>query len=209
MKKHTKTKSSITVQHRFCTLLIPFFVSLTAALPLLFGLKLLAQAPPPAAGGPAQPPLVGPVVEPKEEKNPYTGIPQAVEEGKKLYFRASCNACHGGGGGGGMCPPIINDVWVYGSKDKILFMLIKYGSLGLQSKGYTRIGRENVVAPMPPFGSVLQDDEIWRVLAYVRSLYKGIQRRSIGETRFSLKNVSHHFWMSAFAKALLGITMKA
>ena len=36
-------------------------------------------------------------------KNPYTDNPEAIEQGKKLYFGKSCNGCHGGGGGGGMC----------------------------------------------------------------------------------------------------------
>ncbi|WP_246186614.1 c-type cytochrome [Methylacidimicrobium tartarophylax] len=106
-------------------------------------------------------------------KNPYTDNPQAIAEGRKLWFSRSCNGCHGGMGGGGMCPPVINDTWVYGSEDKTLFELVKYGSVELQKKGYTRIGRENVVAPMPPFGSILTDDEIWKVLAYVRSIYRG------------------------------------
>ncbi|CAB4244040.1 Cytochrome c-L [Methylacidimicrobium sp. AP8] len=106
-------------------------------------------------------------------KNPYTDKPEAIAEGRKLWFSRSCNGCHGGMGGGGMCPPVINDTWVYGSDDKTLFELIKYGSVELQKKGYTRIGRENVVGPMPPFGSVLSDDDIWKVLAYVRSIYRG------------------------------------
>ncbi len=106
-------------------------------------------------------------------KNPYTDNPQAIAEGRKLWFSRSCNGCHGGMGGGGMCPPVINDTWVYGSEDKTLFELIKNGTVELQKKGYTRIGRENVVAPMPPFGSVMSDDEIWKVIAYVRSIYHG------------------------------------
>ena len=61
-------------------------------------------------------------------KNPYTDNPEAIEQGKKLYFGKSCNGCHGGGGGGGMCPPLTNTVWVYGDTDDTLFRLISLGS---------------------------------------------------------------------------------
>ena len=61
-------------------------------------------------------------------KNPYTDNPEAIAQGKKLYFGKSCNGCHGGGGGGGMCPPLTNTVWVYGDTDDTLFRLISLGS---------------------------------------------------------------------------------
>ena len=50
----------------------------------------------------------------------------------------ACSGCHGGTGGGGMCPPLTNDVWVYGGDDDTLFRLVAYGSQTLQSKGYGR-----------------------------------------------------------------------
>ncbi|WP_242529256.1 c-type cytochrome [Methylacidimicrobium sp. B4] len=146
-------------------------------LPGLAGLWLTAagaQQPPaaaPSTSTPAGPPPISAAG--GAMKNPYTDNPQMIAEGRKLWFSRSCNGCHGGMGGGGMCPPVINDTWVYGSDDKTLFELIKNGSVELQKKGYTRIGRENVVAPMPPFGSVMSDDEIWKVIAYVRSIYHG------------------------------------
>ena len=111
-------------------------------------------------------------------KNPYTDDPVKIEEGKKLYFSYSCNGCHGGGGGGGMCPPLTNDVWVYGSGDDILFRLITEGSQDLQ-KNYSlkRKGSEGVVGPMPPFGSLVKsDDEMWKIIAYIHTLYKGNRR---------------------------------
>ena len=75
--------------------------------------------------------------------NPYTDDPSKIEEGKKLYFSYSCNGCHGGGGGGGMCPPLTNDIWVYGSDDDILFRLVTAGQPG-SSKSYSlkRKGRK-------------------------------------------------------------------
>jgi mono/diheme cytochrome c family protein len=108
-------------------------------------------------------------------KNPYKDDDAAVvDSGSKLYLKYGCNGCHGGNGGGGMCPPLTNDVWVYGGDDDTLFRLVSYGSQALQEKGYTRKGMENVVGPMPPMGQVVQtDDELWRILAFVRSNYHG------------------------------------
>ena len=111
-------------------------------------------------------------------KNPYTDQADKIEEGKKLYFSYSCNGCHGGGGGGGMCPPLTNDTWVYGSNDDILFRLISHGSQGLQKTyGVSRKGQEGVVGPMPPFGELIKnDDELWKIIAFVHLLYKGSKR---------------------------------
>jgi len=44
----------------------------------------------------------------------------------------------------------------------------------LQKQGYTRIGRENVVGPMPPFGAIIKNaDDLWKIFAFVRSKYNG------------------------------------
>ena len=110
--------------------------------------------------------------------NPFTGKPDMIAEGRKVFFGKSCNGCHGGGGGGGMCPSLKNDVWVYGSDDDTLFRLIALGSQGLQSKGYVRKGMESVVAPMPPFGGLIKDDEEeFKLIAFLRSLYDGEKDR--------------------------------
>ena len=106
-------------------------------------------------------------------KNPDTGNEAAIAAGKELFVSKACSGCHGAGGGGGMCPPVINDTWVYGSDDTTLFNLIKLGSTGLQAKGYTRVGHENVVGDMPPFAGVVTEEEEWKLLAYVRSKYGG------------------------------------
>jgi mono/diheme cytochrome c family protein len=107
--------------------------------------------------------------------NPYKDTQaDIVEQGGKLLLTYGCNGCHGGGGGGGMCPPLINDTWVYGGDDDTLFRLVTLGSDELQKQGYTRIGRENVVGPMPPFGAILKSsDDLWKIFAFVRSRYNG------------------------------------
>ena len=108
-------------------------------------------------------------------KNPYSpSDPVKVAEGHELFQSYSCSGCHGGTGGGGMCPPLTNDIWVYGGDDDTLFRLVTLGSDELQKQGYTRTGRENVVGPMPPFGAIIKNaDDLWRILAFVRSKYSG------------------------------------
>jgi cytochrome c(L) len=91
--------------------------------------------------------------------NPYTGDPEAIKEGRTLYLRVGCSGCHGVGGGGGMGPALLDDEWTFGSDDATLFKLIK-GEIPQQT--------------MPSvFGTELQDDDAWKILAYVRSLYRG------------------------------------
>ena len=108
-------------------------------------------------------------------KNPYKDTDAAVvKAGQQLFNSYACSGCHGGGGGGGMCPPLTDGVWIYGGDDDTLFRLVAYGSQILQSKGYSRHAFENVVAPMPQMGQVVKtDDDLWRVLTFVRSLYHG------------------------------------
>jgi mono/diheme cytochrome c family protein len=108
-------------------------------------------------------------------KNPYSDSQaDVVEQGRQLLLSYGCSGCHGGGGGGGMCPPLINDVWVYGGDDDTLFRLVTLGSDELQKLGYTRIGRENVVGPMVPFGVIIKNsDDLWKIITFVRSRYNG------------------------------------
>jgi mono/diheme cytochrome c family protein len=107
--------------------------------------------------------------------NPYKDTrADIVAEGGKLLLSYSCSGCHGGGGGGGMCPPLTNDIWVYGGDDDTLFRLVTLGSDELQKLGYTRIGRENVVGPMMPFGTIIKSaDDLWKIFAFMRSKYSG------------------------------------
>ena len=61
--------------------------------------------------------------EPKAVKklNPYSGNPDAIKEGRKLYLESGCSGCHGVMGGGGMVVPLLDDVWKFGSDDETLF----------------------------------------------------------------------------------------
>jgi mono/diheme cytochrome c family protein len=107
--------------------------------------------------------------------NPYKDTQaDVVAQGGQLMLTYGCSGCHGGGGGGGICPPLTNDVWVYGGNDDTLFRLVALGSDDLQKQGYMRKGHESVVGPMPPFGAIIKSaDDLWKILAFVRSKYSG------------------------------------
>ena len=114
--------------------------------------------------------LVAKVPDRGQLKNPYKDYKSVSEVGHKKYMAAGCNGCHGGGGGGGMCPPLTNDVWVYGSDDDTLFRLIALGTEGL---GEPRKGRENVKGPMPPHGEIVKtQDDMWKIISWIRTVYK-------------------------------------
>jgi mono/diheme cytochrome c family protein len=108
-------------------------------------------------------------------KDPYKDTQaDIVAQGETLFRSYSCSGCHGGTGGGGMCPPVTNDTWVYGGDDDTLFRLVTLGSDELQKNGYTRTGRENVVGPMPPFGSIVKSsDDLFKIIAFIRAHYDG------------------------------------
>jgi mono/diheme cytochrome c family protein len=114
--------------------------------------------------------------------NPYADTQAAVvAQGGALFVSYACSGCHGGSGGGGICPPLTDGVWIYGGDDDTLFRLVTLGSDALQKQGYTRIGLENVVAPMPAFGSVIKKaDDLWKILAFVRSKYDGDPKGKYG-----------------------------
>lgn len=102
-----------------------------------------------------------PIQEKPKKLNPFTGNEEAIAEGRKLYMQAGCPGCHGAGGGGGMAGalPLFDDVWKFGGDDETLFKLIK-GTYPGQT--------------MPAvFGAVLPDEQIWKIIAWIRSLYKG------------------------------------
>jgi cytochrome c oxidase cbb3-type subunit 2 len=100
------------------------------------------------------------------EKNPLSGDPKAIALGKKLYGE-HCEACHGAGGAGGIGPSLADDVF-FGVKgdlpDDDYFEVINNGiEAGMVEEG--RVAKDN----MPSFKS-LGRDQIWSLVAYIRSL---------------------------------------
>ena len=88
----------------------------------------------------------------RSERNPFAGQPDAILAGKKL-FAASCSGCHGANGEGGRGPSLIDGRMIRRSSDTALFTSIRKGIPGTD---------------MPPTN--LPDEEIWRVIAFVRDL---------------------------------------
>jgi mono/diheme cytochrome c family protein len=130
-----------------------------------------AAAPAGEATGGGSPAETAKTAEKGSLKSPYADFASVAEEGHQKFMSAGCNGCHGGTGGGGMGPPLTNQVWVYGKDDDTLFRLVALGSDELKKQGYSRKGSESVVGPMPPMGGVVKsDDDLWKVIAWIRSI---------------------------------------
>jgi cytochrome c oxidase cbb3-type subunit 3 len=102
---------------------------------------------PPMAGLRIAPLDVSPMLA-RYERNAY-----ALANGKRLFGWYNCNGCHANGGGGSG-PALMDDVWIYGGDPVTVYQTI----VG---------GRPN---GMPAFGGRIPEDEIWQLVAYVRSL---------------------------------------
>lgn len=87
--------------------------------------------------------------------NPYQGDPKAIEEGRQIFSTYGCAGCHGPGGGGGMGRSLTDDAWKFGGDDQTLFRLV-HGDYPDQT--------------MPKFGEFLSEEQIWKVIAFVRTL---------------------------------------
>ena len=87
-------------------------------------------------------------VAPHYEVNAY-----ALAEGKRLFGWYNCNGCHANGGGD-KGPPLMDDTWIYGSEPANIYATIVEG-------------RPN---GMPSFGGHIPDNEVWEIVAYVRSM---------------------------------------
>ncbi|MGE5248559.1 MAG: c-type cytochrome [Verrucomicrobiota bacterium] len=85
-------------------------------------------------------------------ENPYEHDAKAVAEGKTLYAE-KCADCHGAELKGGDGPPLTGHL-KYGEQDSQKYESIAKGRPG----------------GMPPFGTELGRDRIWKVLAYVDSV---------------------------------------
>jgi cytochrome c oxidase cbb3-type subunit 3 len=96
--------------------------------------------------------LAGAVSAGQDVKNPFTGNAAAIREGEKI-FDSRCVECHLDGTGGAG-PNLIDNTWIYGSSDAEVFESVSKGRRG----------------GMPSWGGDLKEDEIWKVIAYIRTL---------------------------------------
>jgi cytochrome c oxidase cbb3-type subunit 3 len=110
------------------------------------------SAPPPITA--AVGPLPGPDQEIPGPTNPYAQNTTAMSEGRELFVRMNCSGCHGGRAGGGMGPSLRDEDWLYGNTDQQIFSTILEG----RARG------------MPSWGKKLSNDQVWKLVAYVKSL---------------------------------------
>ena len=96
---------------------------------------------------------------------PYSYNAYAVSEGKMLFSNFNCTGCHANGGGG-MGPPLMDDEWIYGAEPENIFSTIMEG-------------RPN---GMPSFRGRLSNDQVWRLVAYVRAM-SGQLSKDVGPSR--------------------------
>jgi cytochrome c oxidase cbb3-type subunit 3 len=94
-----------------------------------------------------------PVRVPSPAAAKYDGDPEQIAAGRQLYSAFNCVGCHFNGGGG-MGPPLMDDKWIYGSSMDNIAASIRQGR----------------PAGMPSFQSMVVDEQVWQLAAYVRSL---------------------------------------
>ncbi len=89
--------------------------------------------------------------------SPFALDPQVVTVGAQLYLAYNCVDCHGMDGSGAMGPSLADGRWRYGGRAPEVFESIYQG----RPEG------------MPAWGSRISDADVWRLVAYVRSLEVG------------------------------------
>ena len=100
-------------------------------------------------------------------KNPFRGDASAISEGDKTY-KAICAACHGQNAEGIVGPKLSDSLWLYGSKESIIFDVVMEGRL-------TDLKQNPPKGPMPSHKQSLGATKVWQVIAYLTSKYNNIQ----------------------------------
>ena len=109
--------------------------------------------------------LTGSVKEPLANASPYDENAFGVNQCKRLFRWYNCNGCHASGGGG-MGPALMDSEWRYGADPASIYASIVQG-------------RPN---GMPSFGGHIPEDQVWQIVAYVRSM-SGQLRKDVAPSR--------------------------
>jgi mono/diheme cytochrome c family protein len=104
-----------------------------------------------------RPGLAGPNPTALRLTNPFEGDRQVVTIGGQLFHSYNCVDCHGMDGAGAMAPSLADGRWRFGGSPSEVFESIYQG----RPEG------------MPAWGGRISDADIWRLVAYVRSLGAG------------------------------------
>lgn len=113
-------------------------------------------------------PMAMPAVTEKEHiSNPFAGDPKAIAAGENIFDK-NCAVCHGENAKGDIGPSLTDKVFLYAEgdvPDDDYFEIINNGTTpGMIEEGRTAKGG------MIPFKDTLSKDEIWSVIAYIRSI---------------------------------------
>jgi len=105
--------------------------------------------------------------------------PTTMQRGQKVYEQ-TCLTCHQADAGGvqGMTPPLQKSPYVQGPAVNLIGIVLNGKTDGVEIDG------ETYSSPMPPFSTVLKDQEIADVLTYLRSHF-GNKASSISVTQVS------------------------
>ena len=95
----------------------------------------------------------------------YEGNALHISNGQTYYKWFNCAGCHFNGGGG-IGPPLMDSTWRYGAEPKDIYASIVQG-------------RPN---GMPSYGGHIPDDQVWMIVAYVRSM-SGQLRKDVAPSR--------------------------
>jgi mono/diheme cytochrome c family protein len=107
---------------------------------------------------------------------------QPVQRGKAIYEQ-TCLPCHQADAGGvpGMTPPLRKSPYVQGAPAKLIGIILQGLNDGVEIDGDTYSN------PMPPFGAVLNDEDIADVLSYLRGHFGNkaapISKPQVGKIR--------------------------
>jgi len=120
--------------------------------------KRILVVQPPSAEEASLPQVSDLVPGPEHNKAPSVANPDEnnswmMAEGKRFYEAYNCVGCHAHGGGG-MGPPLMDEKWIYGHDPQQVYASIVQG-------------RPN---GMPSFRGKISNDQLWEIVAYVRSL---------------------------------------
>jgi cytochrome c oxidase cbb3-type subunit 3 len=107
--------------------------------------------------------------------NPHEGDKKAIATGANLYVSYNCIDCHGADGSGAMGPSLADGRWHFGGTSAEVFESIYQG----RPEG------------MPAWGSLLNDDQIWMLVSYVRSLNGGKDVTSDNFTGKTVERTGH------------------